>query len=102
MGPEDRIRRLENRGDECLVCGWGPDMEVVFTWEDGWDDDMQPKEPEPVEPEYCPRCGRPDHVVIYWPEDAERRQHEAAMRRLREGAATRGYRRRCGSTKERT
>ena len=90
MGLKDRIRRLENRDGACPECGWGaPDMEVEVTREDGWDDEArEPKETEPVEPVYCPVCGRPNIVVVRWPDsleptELERRQHEAALRGLR-------------------
>ncbi len=90
MGIKDRLRVLEG-GSEYPECGWGPDMEIEVVWHDGWNAaGTEPEEPELPEPEYCPTCGMPDVVVIRWPEQAkmtpeERREHEAAMRRLREG-----------------
>ena len=76
MGIKDRLRRLEG-GDSCTVCCWGPDMEIEVTWEDGWDDDLNPKEPEPVEPEYCEACGRPDVIIIRWEEDLDKHQRRS-------------------------
>ncbi len=90
MGLKDRLRKLEGGGKgSCQVCGWGtPDLKVVVTWYDGHEDE----DPEDArEPEYCPACGRPDLVVIRWPEhmpgeedELERRRHEERQRRLRE------------------
>jgi hypothetical protein len=64
-------------------------MEVEVTWEDGWDEEArEPKEPDPVEPEYCPACGRLDIVVVHWPDSSEsteleRRRYGAALSQLR-------------------
>ncbi len=67
------------------MCGWEPDMQVEVIWDDGWGDTPD----SPDETTYCEACGRPDHIVITWgdvDEDQEqRRRHEEAMRRLKEG-----------------
>ncbi len=59
-----RLDKLEGRGESCTVCGWGPHVtfEVV---------DDEPDEQEPDEPEYCPACGRPDSLVITWPDQED-------------------------------
>ncbi len=62
MGIRRRIERLEGRGGQCAVCGWGPDMQVDVIWDDGWGDTPD----SPDETTYCEACGRPDHIVITW------------------------------------
>jgi hypothetical protein len=87
----NRLRVLEGGNGECSTRGWGPDMEIEVTWHDGWNAaGTEPEEPELPEPAYCSVCGMPDVVIIRWPEQTkmtpeERREHEGAMRRLREG-----------------
>ncbi len=61
-----RLKVLEGRGDSCVVCGWGPGVEVEVVWDDGFDE-----VPEPEEPENCPACGRPDTIVITWGDEHE-------------------------------
>jgi hypothetical protein len=86
VGINQRLERLEQFEGVCGQCGWGsPDLEVVVTWHDGWND--PPDDPE--ETTYCPACGRPDHVVVTWGDALEggelaRKRYEEARRRLRE------------------
>lgn len=64
MGNLDRrLEALEGRGDNCVVCGWGPRATLHIEW--AHDDHDEPDEEEP---EYCPACGRPDRLVITWPD----------------------------------
>ena len=64
------MRRLERAGGACQVCGWGtPDLEVEVFWDDGWDHDLPDDLPD--ETTHCPACGRPDELVIRWPEDLD-------------------------------
>lgn len=87
MGLKERLRRLERAVGACQVCGWGsPELEVEVVWDDGYDDVPDSL----LETTYCPGCGRPDEIVIRWPEDLdvspeERRRHEEAVQRLKEG-----------------
>ncbi len=58
-----RLDKLEGRGESCTVCGWGPHM--AFEVADETDDR------EPEKPEYCLACGRPDSIVVTWPDQEE-------------------------------
>lgn len=65
-----RLRLLEaSGGGECPECGFVPGEPVedlAVTWHDT-------EEAEPVEPEWCPRCGEQTVYVVTWrdlqPED---------------------------------
>ncbi len=62
---ERRLKALEDSrgGDSCDVCGWGP--HIVFEIDDDPDDQ------DPGTPEYCPACGRPNTIVITWPDQED-------------------------------
>jgi hypothetical protein len=58
-------------------------MEYEVIWDDGWSE--VPEEREPV---ICPRCGRPDELVVVWGDldevnELERKRREDAQRKLR-------------------
>jgi hypothetical protein len=81
VGIGRRLDRLEARQGGCRECGWGsPDVAYEVIWDDGWSE--VPEEREPV---ICPRCGRPDEIVVVWGDldEVERKRHEEAQRRFR-------------------
>ena len=64
MGIKDRLTKLEGTADSCIVCGWGPPAALRVEWDHDLEDENE-------EPEYCPVCGRPDTLVVRWPEDLD-------------------------------
>jgi len=66
VGLKDRLRTLEGGDDSCVVCGWGPDIEVEVVWDDAPEEVARPKEMT-----YCPACGCPDEIIVTWGDASE-------------------------------